>query len=173
LAGALLERISQAHQAMDSGRPAQAAEAFTELAQEAEAYGQIKRAIPLYRQAVLAYAQAGDGPAALTQARAALQALLNMRAYPWAQKLCIRLAVDLRMEGLADEADAFQREFAPQVGPVHWTTEQAAPYRPQPPGRLPARCPQCGGPLRDDKAEPIDDATVECAYCGSAVRREG
>ena len=35
---------------------------------------------------------------------------------------------------------------------------------------LPTNCPGCGGPIRSDEVEWVDDVTAECPYCGSSVR---
>jgi hypothetical protein len=35
---------------------------------------------------------------------------------------------------------------------------------------LPTTCSGCGGPLRSDEVEWVDDVTAECPYCGSQVR---
>ena len=46
---------------------------------------------------------------------------------------------------------------------------------PSAPGRkpvLPTHCPDCGGPVRSDQVDWIDDATAECDYCGSPIRAE-
>jgi hypothetical protein len=37
---------------------------------------------------------------------------------------------------------------------------------------LPTHCPGCGAPVRPDEVEWLDDATAECAFCGSPVRGE-
>jgi hypothetical protein len=37
---------------------------------------------------------------------------------------------------------------------------------------LPTHCPGCGAPLRPDEVEWLDEATAECAFCGSPVRAE-
>jgi Zn finger protein HypA/HybF involved in hydrogenase expression len=37
---------------------------------------------------------------------------------------------------------------------------------------LPTNCHGCGGPIRSDEVEWVDDVTAECPYCGSAVRAE-
>ncbi len=38
---------------------------------------------------------------------------------------------------------------------------------------LPTRCPGCGGAVRADEVEWLDEVTAECAWCGSAIRAEG
>jgi predicted Zn-ribbon and HTH transcriptional regulator len=37
---------------------------------------------------------------------------------------------------------------------------------------LPTHCPSCGAGVRPDEVEWLDDATAECAYCGSPLRGE-
>ena len=38
---------------------------------------------------------------------------------------------------------------------------------------LPTHCPGCGGPVRVDDLEWLDDLTAECNWCGSPVRANG
>ncbi len=38
--------------------------------------------------------------------------------------------------------------------------------------RLPTRCPSCGAPVDPRDVEWVDEATVECDYCGSLIRAE-
>jgi len=38
---------------------------------------------------------------------------------------------------------------------------------------LPTHCPGCGGPVRADEVDWLDDVTAECNWCGSPVRAEG
>jgi endogenous inhibitor of DNA gyrase (YacG/DUF329 family) len=37
---------------------------------------------------------------------------------------------------------------------------------------LPTHCPACGGTVRPDEVEWLDEITAECAYCGSPVRED-
>jgi NAD-dependent SIR2 family protein deacetylase len=38
---------------------------------------------------------------------------------------------------------------------------------------LPTHCPSCGGAVRPDEIEWLDEVTAECDYCGSPLRSEG
>jgi hypothetical protein len=38
---------------------------------------------------------------------------------------------------------------------------------------LPTNCPTCGGPLRVNEVDWLDDITAECPYCGNSVRVDG
>jgi hypothetical protein len=51
------------------------------------------------------------------------------------------------------------------LGPRAIPGERAKPL-------LPTTCPGCGGPIRADEVEWVDEVTAECPYCGSAVRGE-
>ncbi|MFC2064126.1 hypothetical protein ACFLXB_03405 [Chloroflexota bacterium] len=36
---------------------------------------------------------------------------------------------------------------------------------------LPVSCPGCGGPIRSDQVEWVDEITAECPYCGKIMRK--
>jgi hypothetical protein len=73
-----------------------------------------------------------------------------------------RVVEALRKSGHTAEADRIQQAFGSAVVP-----EADAARR-----SLPAACPQCGGAVRPDEVDWIDDRTAVCDYCGSVVKSE-
>lgn len=166
IAGPALDRLSQANQLLEAGQPQAAAQAFGELAQQVGADGQFKRAVQLHLRAGELYAQLKDGPRALAEARAALAWLKRLGRDRRAGRLGWRVVDELRAAGLPTEAEALAHELTHVVGgPELQAPAPSAPAR----GRLPARCSQCGGPVRADEVEWIDAASAECPYCGSTL----
>jgi hypothetical protein len=167
---ALLQTLIEANQLLTSGQPAEAARLYHDLAGTAEANGNLRRAANLRLEAARGSLAAGDAPAALAHARAALQLFARAGQFGRADTIYHRLLAEMRTRGLNAEAEALERDVQALFG--HETTpaagEAAAPAR----GRLPARCPQCGGPLRSDEVDWIDAHSAECVYCGSVVRAE-
>lgn len=168
LAGPLAGRLADAHRLMEAGQPAAAAQAFGDLAQQAAHDGQFRRAWQLHLRAADVYAQVGDGDRALAEARAGLAWLKRLGRAARAGAVGERVAASLRAAGLNAPAEALARELAGL--PSAPAAAETAPASDR--GRLPARCPQCGGPIRSDDVDWIDDQSAECPYCGSTVLTE-
>lgn len=168
LAAGLMSRLAAANRHLEAGRAVEAADEFAQLAQEASARSQPRRAVQLHLRAGEAYAQAGRGEQALAQARAAIAIIRSVGGDWWATRMMARIVEGLRRAGLTAEAETLERELA---GFAPSGEEESGPPMPAR-GRLPTHCPQCGGPLRSDEVEWIDDHTAECPFCGSAVRTE-
>ena len=80
-----------------------------------------------------------------------------------------RVVAELTERGLKAEAaeiEAWLRSFLPGMSATE--TQALSPNRPV----LPTHCPHCGAGLRPDEVEWLDEATAECAYCGSPVREQ-
>jgi hypothetical protein len=76
-----------------------------------------------------------------------------------------RMVDELTARGLTAEA----AEIAGLLGaslPKDLPAEPAPTKRPI----LPTHCPSCGGAVKSDEVEWIDEVTAECDYCGSPVR---
>jgi hypothetical protein len=75
---------------------------------------------------------------------------------------------ELQTRGLNAEAD----EIAALLGantPAVDLVEKEAPAPMKKPV-LPTHCPSCGAAVRPNEVEWLDEATAECAYCGSPLR---
>jgi hypothetical protein len=82
-----------------------------------------------------------------------------------------RLIEELKQRSLTAEAKQLE-DYLKTALPAGFTAgpgPQSAKPRPV----LPTNCPGCGGPIRSDEVDWVDEVTAECPYCGSAVRAEG
>jgi len=105
--------------------------------------------------------------------RHGLALLAARQEWPALHRTGQRTVAFLTERGLAKEAQEiseYLKATLPPV-PVGGFGPQAAPRERAKP-RLPTTCPGCGGPIRADEVEWVDEATAECPYCGSAVRGE-
>ena len=154
-----------AHEFMQSGRYAEAEKAFQQLARGAETRLP-ERAPFLYLQAGRAAILDGQTQVGVGHLRRGLTMLASQRRYPRMQMLGQRAVDELKERGLQAEA----AEIASLLeGNMPQRTE-AEPMAPARKPVLPTHCPSCGGALRPDEIEWFDEATAECAYCGSPVR---
>ena len=80
-----------------------------------------------------------------------------------------RAVAGLNQQGLSAEAKEIEAYVASSL-PKGFTPPiiQTPARRPI----LPTHCPSCGGAVRADEVEWLDEATAECDYCGSPVRAE-
>lgn len=157
--------IQRAVHLLSAGQPRQAAVIFAGLAGQMEAL-QPRRAANLHAQAAHAFAEAQDAPAALEQARAALNRFRQLQMGSRFTQFSANITRKLQNLGMTDAAATLQAEFDSQVevSLPHPAAKQL--------GRLPTSCAQCGGPLRPDEADWLDEQTIECAYCGALIRTE-
>lgn len=157
--------LRRAHDLMAHGNYPAAAEAFEQLARGGEARQHPKTG-QLYLQAGRARILAGQKDAGLAHLK---RGLGSMTAFPRELLQAGNRVVDeLNQQGLSAEAQEIA-EWLKTTLPAPPAGMGAAPARKP---ILPTTCPGCGGPLRADDMEWIDDATAECNWCGSAVRAE-
>ena len=168
LAGEVPPALRRANELMATGQNAEAAEIFEQFAKAAEARGG-PRAPWLFLQAGRARVRAKQGPAAMALFRQSLT-LFQTRGQPvQLANAGMQVMEILNRHGLKAEMveiGAFLKTANP--GGVPTASAPAPQKRPL----LPTTCPGCGGPIRSDEVEWVDDMTAECPYCGSAVRAE-
>lgn len=157
--------LNRAHALEASGQYKEAAQLFAQLADGAAERGMMDRAGNLSLQAGRAYVQSGDTQNGMARVREGLRLLVQAGREPCAQMALQQAVTALRARDLKTEADSLLTEFPNLSAAVEASEAEAAPR-----GHLPPKCPNCGGPLRADEADWIDDETVECPYCGSPVR---
>lgn len=164
IAPALMALLMNANRLADSGRYAEAAPMFGQLAQEAEKHQKLGQAVRLHVRAAECYGQTGNKTALMNHARRALSLAQNSGDSQRAATLLQRLTQALNEHGLRAEAETLQREFGGMMG--------LAPAGAPPPAsrRLPATCPQCAAPVRNDEVDWIDEDSAECAYCGGVIQ---
>ena len=166
-------RLNRAHQMLAAGDFEGAASIFAELAELAESQGMPGRAAQLHLQAGRARLELGNGPAALQHARQGLGLFLANESYQRAAQALPRILQEFRVRGFSAEADSLASEARAHFEHAGQSFEPATSAAPRRRGSLPARCPQCGGDLRPDEVEWLDENSAECEYCGSVVKVEG
>ena len=160
--------LNQAHGLMAAGNYTEAAQLFAQLSDGAAERGIMDRAGNLSLQAARAFIESGNTANAMSRIRQGLRWLLQAGRESRAARVFQQAVSALRARNLNDEADALLKEF-----PNLASAPADAEVEPAPRGHLPPKCPNCGGPIRVDDADWIDDATAECPWCGSPVRTDG
>lgn len=161
----LLER---ANELMASGHYQAAAEAYEGLARGAQTRG-LPRDAQLFLQASRCRILAGQVPAGMADLKQGLTILAQRGNWQHFHNAGQRAIADLNQRGLAAEAAEIESLLKASL-PASFAARPAA--GPAPKRLLPTACPSCGGPLRSDDVEWIDEATAECPFCGGAVRAE-
>ncbi len=159
--------LQRANQWMANGDHSQATRAFEELARRSEARFP-ERTPFLYLEAGHAAILDGQVEIGVAHLRRGLTLLATQGRYPRMQLLGQRAVNELNVQGLKNEAFVIASLLATNL------PRQASPEQISPPKKpiLPTHCPNCGGALRPDETEWLDEATAECPYCGSPVRAE-
>ncbi len=160
--------LRRANELMAAGQYAAAADIFEQFARGALQRGG-PRAPQFFLQAGRCRVLAGQVPAGMTLLKQGLTIIASRGNFQNLQNAGQRAIAELNQRGLTAEAaeiesllkGAIPASFA--AGPV------AGPAKPR---LLPTSCPGCGGPIRSDEVEWVDEATAECPFCGSAVRAE-
>lgn len=163
----VLAMLQRANQLLASGNYAEATRAFEQLARGAEERFS-ERAPFLYLEAGHSAILDGQTAAGVAHLRRGLTLLASQGRYRRMLRLARHITDDLNARGLTNEAN----EIASLVDtnlPKQIPQEEITPAQKP---ILPTHCPNCGGALRSDEVEWLDEITAECAYCGSPVRGE-
>ena len=154
--------LQRANQLMEAGDHAGAAQAYGELARGAESRFP-QRAPLLFMAAGRAAIYSGQTRAGMEHLRHGLGLLSDQGRIPRMRAFGQRALEELRARDLQTEAD----EIAALLNAYH---PQDIPSAPAKRPILPTHCPACGGAVRPDEVEWLDEISAECAYCGSPVR---
>ena len=168
LTAAQIEVLAKANQLAGNGNPGDAAPLFAELARELDVL-RPRQAANLHARAAHAYADAGSAQSALMQARTGLSMFIQYRMADRSPMFYSNITRKFNNKGMKGAATAIQNEFGGKVGTLPPQTQspvRSAVRR----GTLPTTCPKCGGPVHVDGASWMDNQTVECEYCGTAIR---
>lgn len=158
--------LRRAHELMAAGNYAAAAEAFENLARAGEARQHPKTG-QMYLQAGRARILAGQRPVGFQHLKTGLGALQRMGLHGQLFHAAQRVTAELNQHGMTEEAQEISRWLQTNA-PAGMKSAPAPAKRPT----LPTHCPGCGGPLRADDVEWLDEITAECAWCGSPLRDE-
>ncbi|RME87704.1 MAG: hypothetical protein D6770_08745 [Anaerolineae bacterium] len=160
--------LRRANAWMAAGEYLAAAEAFERLARGAETR-RLPRAPHLYLRAGQARILAGETAQGMEHIRYGLEMLAARGQWPALHRIGRRVVRELNERGLNAEAQQIETYLEETLPEMPAGTPMSAARRKV---TLPTHCPACGGPLRPDEVEWLDDVTAECAYCGSPVRGE-
>jgi hypothetical protein len=163
-----LQALDRAHRLLAQGEAAEAAPLFEQLALAAETNAMFSRAAHLRLQAARSHGTSGGAAALLEQGLRAVDLFVEAGEAALLRTALPRFIAEARAQGCGAEADEVQQAVDDALSTAPAAAAPAPPRR----ARLPATCPQCGGPARSDELAWIDDETAECGYCGSAVRAE-
>lgn len=165
--------LAHAHRMLESGNYVEAAQAFERLAGEAQGRGMLNRAPQLYFQASRARLLAGQVAPAIDLLYKGLEVMAETQRWQGLYKAGLRAVEGLKQHGHAKEAEQVQAwiEAAVKEHPEAKQAALAAPAAGRP-RRVPAKCPFCGGSIRPNEVEWLDESTAECPYCGSPVQSE-
>jgi hypothetical protein len=163
----VLAMLQHANQLMISGNYTEATQAFEQLAHGAEERFS-ERAPFLYLEAGRAAILGEQIQKGVAHMRRGLTLLASQGRHPRMQMLGTRIVEQLNERGLKNEADEIATLLVGNTSKEDLRETSASMKN----TILPAHCPNCGGALRTDELEWLDEVTAECAYCGSPVRGE-
>jgi len=163
------QELILANQMLESGNYQGAAEQFETIARLAEARSE-PHAPQFYLQIGNAHILAGDNETGLNHLKHGLSLLASQRAWRRFQNAGTRIVNELNQRGLSAEANQVAEYLKANLPGSFSTNNGASPVKKKP--VLPTHCPSCGGTLRPDEIDWLDEITAKCAYCGSPVRAE-
>ena len=161
--------LRRAHELMAAGNYAAAAEAFEKLAHAGE-NRQHPKTGQMYLQAGRARILAGQNQVGFQHIKMGLGTMQRMGLHGRVQHAANRAVSELTERGMTAEAQEISQWSQKNV-PASSAGMAGAPAPAKKP-ILPTHCPGCGGPVRPDDVDWIDDVTAECNWCGSPVRGE-
>lgn len=161
--------LRKAHQMMANGNYTAAAEAFEQLGRAGEAR-QHPKAGDMFLQGGRARLMAGQTPAGIADLKQGLTLLTAMGMTERAAQVAQRAQAELNQRGLSAEAQELSSWAKSSGAPSSaGSVAMSAPVKKP---LLPTSCPECGGPLRADDVDWIDEVTAECNWCGTGLRGE-
>lgn len=162
-------QLAQAHRLLNEGHYRRAAKIFTDLAQTAWNKG-VPRAPYLYLQAGRAYLMAGDQVKGLALTRMALLGLAQQQRWPEMEHVGQRVVSELLDRGMTGASESIRQWLDEKLSGIDVTQLDEEKLIQHP--TLPTKCPFCGGSVDPRNVTWLDEATVECLYCGSPIRAE-
>jgi hypothetical protein len=161
--------LQRAHELMAGGNYPAAAEAFEGLAHAGEARQHPKTAT-MYLQAGRARILAGQKEIGFAHLKHGLDLMARLGMHGQLFLAGNRVVNELNEHGMTAEAQEIAGWLKTSL-PAGSAALGAAPAPAKKP-ILPTHCPGCGGPVRADDVDWLDDVTAECSWCGSPVRAE-
>jgi hypothetical protein len=159
--------LRQAYRLMSSGNYEEAAVQFERLAQAAQASG-LGHEVNLFLTAGQCRLMSDEIDQAMCNFNQGLGILASREKGVRLQRACQRCIRVLTEKGYSKEA---QEIFNWQKSVLPLAVEPAAENG-KSHGTLPSVCPSCGGNIRSDEVEWIDEHSAECVWCGSTIKIE-
>ena len=160
--------LEKANHLKSSGNFSEAAVAFEGLAHGAQARG-IPQDAQLFLEAAHCRIKAHQIDQAMVDLRQGLGIISTRRNFVRFQQICRRFIEELTSTGYPTEAQEVSKllgtmaEIVPSE--IHNELKVSS-------GKVPSKCTSCGGDLRSDEVDRIDDFSVECPWCGTTIRCE-
>jgi hypothetical protein len=168
--GSVPPALQRANRLMASGQYAEAAAIFEQFANGAIARNG-PRAPWFFLQAGMARLLAGASAAGMAHLQQGLSLFAQHGQIQRLYHTGMRILAELKAHGMTAEAQQVE-QYLKGCLPAGFEPGSGLPaQKPRP--VLPTNCPACGGTLRSDEAEWVDELTAECPYCGSSVRAQG
>lgn len=160
--------LENADHLMSTGRFSEAAELFEDLAHGAQAHG-YSRDAQFFLAAAHCRIQARQIDPAMLDLKQGLGILSSRRKFVRFQHACLRSIEELKSAGFITESLEISKllDSMAQIFPSNIQQQPNVSLR-----QFPANCASCGGVLRSDEVDQIDEYTVECPWCGSVIRCE-
>jgi len=168
LAASVPPVLQEANFVFDKGEYGRAAELFERIAQTADARGG-PRASLFHLQAGRARILAGQTSLGMPSLKRGLELLAQHRQFPRLHRTGRRAVAELSERGLQNESTEIETWLKSVLPPTSSFDLTEGPSKKP---VLPTHCPSCGAAVRRDEVEWLDDASAECAYCGSPLREE-
>ena len=163
-------KLKQAQLLMSQGRFDDAAHLFEELARGAQ-LRKIPHDARLFLSAGHCRLQTGAIEPAMQNFRQGFSILANRENGPGLQRAGLRVTRELVEKGFQSQAESLREEF---FGGLTFTQPPSLDAIEEAPAfsraQLPSSCPACGGNLRSDEVDWIDESTAECTWCGTSVK---
>lgn len=166
------QRLREAHQLLEDGQNAEAADLFARMAGVARDRGMPRMATHLSARGAAAHARAGNAAGFREQARDAISDAKLDGDKDRAARTFGALLAEVRDSPLAEAAPELEAEVRSQLGVV----PRAAPegegegtVNRSMRRHLPQQCASCGAPVSGAKIRFNDDGSIDCPYCGSLL----
>jgi hypothetical protein len=131
----------------------------------------LDRAGDLRLQVARCFIKLGDIDRANTESMQALRLFLRARRPMKVRRLLPKMLAFLEEHGRQGEAEALRQQAEKLLqGLPPGRRPGAAAAMAQ--GKLPGKCPNCGGPIKPNEVNWVGRGSAECPYCGSVVTAE-
>jgi hypothetical protein len=164
-------KLQKANDLFDIGDFQGASQLFDELAQSAMSRN--GPAVPhLFMQAGRAKILAGKVQEGIDDIKHALDVFAQRKEWVRLIRIRSRAVQLLKENGMEQEAEDIGTYLSDQVPGDLSSLQNREPINPilKAKSMLPVSCPGCGGPIRSDQVEWVDEVTAECPYCGRIIR---